>query len=159
MSMVSKAYFRDKRSPTPKSDVVSRVMSANKAKDTAPEIALRKAFWSQGARGYRLHKRVEGTRPDIVFTKQKIAIFVHGCYWHRCPDCKLPLPKNNISFWKQKFERNKQRDKEKTHKLKKAGWKVLVVWECQVTKDSTKLPDQILTGGKILLNTKSVNML
>jgi DNA mismatch endonuclease (patch repair protein) len=77
-------YVRDKRSPVPKNEAVSRVMSANRAKNTKPELLLRKALWQAGARGYRLHyKRVPG-RPDISFVSKKVAIFVNGCYWRRC---------------------------------------------------------------------------
>jgi len=87
-------YIRDKRSPRPRSEAVSRVMSANRAKDTRPEVALRKALRRAGGRGYRLHyKRVPG-RPDIAFVSKRVAVFVNGCYWHRCPKCDLPLPKD-----------------------------------------------------------------
>lgn len=130
-----KKYVRDKRSPVPKSEVVSRVMSANKARDTRPEIILRKTLWREGRRGYRLHKRIGSTRPDIVYPARKTAIFVNGCYWHRCPHCRLPLPKSNSAFWKNKFKRNKKRDKEKEKELRNLGWKVCVVWECQIKQD------------------------
>src|SRR5687768_13013552 len=102
-------YFRDKRSPVPKSEAVSRVMSANRAKNTSPELLLRKAIWQMGFRGYRLHPANVPGRPDIAFTTQKVAIFVMGCFWHRCPKCDYKLPKHNRKFWKQKFERNLER--------------------------------------------------
>ena len=103
-------YIRDKRSPRPRSEAVSRVMSANRAKDTRPEVALRKALRRAGGRGYRLHyKRVPG-RPDIAFVSKRVAVFVNGCYWHRCPKCDLPLPKTNTAFWKAKFDANSARD-------------------------------------------------
>lgn len=122
-------YIRDKRSPRPKSEKVSKVMSSNKAKNTDPELAMRKALCEVGIRNYRLHgKKVIG-RPDVYFSKQKLAIFVHGCFWHHCPQCNLPLPKHNRAFWKAKFERNQERDKKKINDLKKEGWKCLVVWE------------------------------
>ena len=94
-------YIRDKRSPLPKSEAVSRVMSANRAKNTKPEIILRKALWSADLRGYRLHPKNIPGRPDIAFTSKKLAIFVMGCFWHRCPKCGYPLPKNNQQFWKE----------------------------------------------------------
>ena len=106
-------YVRDGRAPIPKSEVTSRVMSSNKAKDTKPEMILRKKLWSSGLRGYRLHLKEVPGRPDIAFPKRKLAIFVHGCFWHRCPHCNLPLPKSNREFWKNKFQRNIQRDKMK----------------------------------------------
>ncbi len=128
-------YSRDKRSPVPKSETVSRVMSANRAKNTSPELTLRKRLWSVGHKGYRLHyKKIPG-RPDITFISKKVAIFVNGCFWHRCPHCSYSLPKTNTDFWKEKFKRNKRRDEEKERELNKRGWKVLVIWECELKKN------------------------
>ena len=107
-------------------------MSANKAKNTKPEIALRKALWSEGYKGYRLNwKRVPG-RPDIAYPGKRIAIFVNGCYWHRCPKCDLPLPKTNTEFWEDKFDKNVKRDKKKKDELLSLDWIVLVFWECDI---------------------------
>src|SRR5688572_12008011 len=111
--MKTRDYIRDKRSPKPKSETVSRVMSANKAKNSKPEVHLRKALWNQGAKGYRLHyKKVPG-RPDICYVSKKVAIFVNGCFWHRCPHCNYQLPKTNTEFWKEKFGKNVNRDLKK----------------------------------------------
>ena len=114
-------YVRDRRSPTPKSETVSRVMSANRAKNTSPELLLRQLLYHSGHRGYRLHRTIrfpswiggvaEGrggrsVRPDIAFTSRKVTIFVMGCFWHRCPKCNYKLPKHNRKFWKAKFDRN-----------------------------------------------------
>jgi DNA mismatch endonuclease (patch repair protein) len=139
-----KEYIRDKRSPEPKDEKTSRVMRANKAKDSGPEILLRKQLWQQGKRGYRLHKRIGNTRPDIVFSKAKVAVFVNGCYWHHCPHCKLPLPKNNTDFWKKKFETNTQRDARKIAELKKMGWKTVTVWECKLKKNVRKETNRVI---------------
>ena len=107
-------------------------MSANRANNTGPELTLRKALWSAGLRGYRLHyKKIPG-RPDIAYVGKKVAIFVHGCYWHRCPKCNYPLPKHNTDFWKAKFDRNVARDTKKKSDLKRLGWKVISVWECDL---------------------------
>lgn len=111
-------------------------MSANRGKDTGPEVALRRALWDAGIRGYRKNWKKAPGRPDIAFPGKKIAIFVHGCYWHGCPVCNFPLPKHNRNFWKEKFERNKKRDVAKVNALKKAGWRVVVVWEHQVRVSS-----------------------
>ena len=138
MKKLKHSYSRDKRSPVPKSDVVSRVMSGNKAKDTKPEILLRKALWNIGLRGYRVHDRSLPGRPDIAFSKQKLAVFVNGCFWHRCPYCKYQLPKNNTEFWKDKFEKNVLRDRAKIDLLKKMGWKTLTIWECELKRDIQK---------------------
>jgi len=116
----------------PLNENVSRVMSSNKAKNTKPELKLRKALFSDGVRGYRLNwKKVPG-RPDIAFPGRKISIFINGCYWHRCPHCELPLPKTNTEFWKEKFDKNIKRDKKKEKELLDLGWTVLVFWECKI---------------------------
>ncbi len=131
----SKVYIRDGRAPIPEKEATSRVMSANKAKNTKPEITLRKALFNNGLRGYRLHwKKVPG-RPDTAYPSKKIAIFVNGCFWHRCPCCKPSFPKSNVDFWKDKFKKNKVRDRRKKRELQKEGWKVFVFWECQISKD------------------------
>ncbi|MBK6399777.1 MAG: very short patch repair endonuclease [Bacteroidetes bacterium] len=132
MKSVKKEYVRDKRSPKPLNRSVSKVMSSNKAMNTKPELKLRRAIWNKGLRGYRLHWKVLPGSPDIAFSKQKVAIFVNGCFWHRCPICNLTLPKTNSIFWKDKFNRNVERDKRKSKELKKAGWISIVIWECQV---------------------------
>ena len=107
-------------------------MSSNKAKNTKPELKLRKALYADGIRGYRLNwKKVPG-RPDIAFPGRKISIFINGCYWHRCPYCELSLPKTNTDFWREKFEKNIKRDKKKEKELLDLGWIVLVFWECKI---------------------------
>lgn len=128
-------YIRDGRAPIPEKESTSRVMSANKAKNTTPEILLRKYLWKNGIRGYRLHWKNAPGRPDITFPGRKIAIFVNGCFWHRCPYCNPSLPKSNTDFWEKKFARNKARDKKKIEDLKKLGWRTLVIWECQIKDD------------------------
>jgi len=107
-------------------------MSANRAQNTKPELLLRQALWRSGHRGYRLHyKKIPG-RPDITFVGKKVAIFVHGCFWHRCPKCAYTLPKNNSAFWQAKFDRNVERDAQKRRDLQRLGWKVITVWECDL---------------------------
>lgn len=126
-----------KLGPSPKacSATVIKVMKANKAKNTKPEVILRKALWAHHIRGYRLNwKKVPGS-PDIVFPKRKIAIFVNGCFWHRCPTCNLPLPKSNTEFWETKFKRNIERDQIKIKRLEELSWTVLVIWECSINND------------------------
>ncbi|MEO6524385.1 MAG: very short patch repair endonuclease [Mucilaginibacter sp.] len=126
--------MRDKRSPVPKHANVSKVMSANKAKNTKPEITLRRALWNSNIKGYRLNwKKVPG-RPDIAFPGKKLAIFVMGCFWHRCPICANPLPKHNTDFWANKFDKNVTRDEKKKDELVKLGWRVITVWECELKR-------------------------
>lgn len=121
-------------SPTATSQSVSKAMKGNKPKDTNPELVARKFLRDAGFRGYRLNYKGISGRPDICFVGKKIAIFVHGCFWHRCTKCAKPLPKTNIEFWKRKFELNVLRDQKKIESLENMGWNVFVVWECQLKK-------------------------
>lgn len=141
--IVQREYIRDSRSPIPKNSITSKVMSANKAKDTKPELILRKALWKSGVRGYRLHSRDLVGRPDISFPSKKVAIFVNGCFWHRCPHCDLPLPRSNTKFWEDKFLKNKERDIRKVEQLSNIGWVSLVLWECQIRKDIEHCIDEV----------------
>jgi DNA mismatch endonuclease (patch repair protein) len=151
MGADSKIYSRDKRSPIPKNEVTSKVMSAIRAKDTKPELLLRRSLWQKGIRGYRLHwKKVPG-RPDIAFPGKKIAIFINGCYWHRCPYCDLPLPKNNAAFWSNKFSKNTERDKAKVEALRKLGWDTVTIWECEL---KTNIKSQIEKIEKLIYGKK-----
>lgn len=131
-------YIRDGRAPIPKNESTSIVMRSNKANNTKPEILLRKALWKNNIRGYRLNYKKAPGRPDISFVSKKVAVFVHGCYWHRCPICNLCIPKSNSIFWKNKFEKNTERDERKNKELIEQGWKVLVLWECELKKDINK---------------------
>lgn len=133
-----KKYVRDKRSPAPKSEAVSRVMSKNKSKDTKPELLLRKKLWEEGIKGYRLHRKDLPGKPDIAFVSKRLAIFVNGCFWHRCPHCQYKLPKTNRDFWKNKFENNIARDLRAFDRLKEMNWKSITIWECEL-KDKEKL--------------------
>lgn len=129
---MNKVYLRDGRSPIPKSEITSKVMSSIHAKNTKPEIALRKEMWKSGLSGYRLHWKKAAGKPDIAYPKRKLAIFVNGCYWHRCPHCNPSSPKTHKKFWERKFAKNIERDQRKTNELRKAGWSVITVWECQI---------------------------
>lgn len=127
--------------PAPKatSVAVSRSMRANKAKDTGPELALRRLLRARGLTGYKTTwKHVPG-RPDIVFPSARVAIFLNGCYWHRCPHCRPRLPRTNTAFWKRKFRLNKERDRRKTRELRKLGWRVSTVWECYLRRRPRRL--------------------
>ncbi len=136
-------FLRDGRAPSPISIVTSKVMSANKGKNTGPELLLRRALWSASIRGYRVHLKYLPGRPDIVFSRKKIAIFVHGCFWHRCPLCMARTPRTHEEFWKAKFTRNAERDEEVLKDLKTLGWTTMVVWECEVRKDVGSIVNRI----------------
>ena len=103
---------------------------------------LREAGYS----GYRLHWRIDDEegryvcRPDITYPGRKLAIFVHGCFWHRCPTCNLGLPKTNQDYWREKFERNVERDKRKESALLDLSWRVHTIWECEVESAEVLLP-------------------
>jgi len=136
-------YIRDKRSPEPSSSIASKVMSSIQAKNTKPEIIFRKLLWKNGIRGYRLHWKNVAGRPDISFPGKKIAIFINGCYWHRCPKCNLPIPKSNAAFWESKFHKNVRRDKEKREILESLGWMVFVFWECEIKENPFPLIKEV----------------
>lgn len=119
-------------------------MSLIRAKDTKPEMAVRRLVHSLGYR-YRLHRRDLPGCPDLVFSIRCKVIFVHGCFWHRHPDstCKLArLPKSREEFWVPKLESNASRDRRNEMALKAKGWDVLVIWECE-TKDQALLERKI----------------
>jgi DNA mismatch endonuclease (patch repair protein) len=141
--LLGKTFIRDGRAPIPLKEITSIVMSSNKARNTRPEIRLRKVFWHSGLRGYRLHAKNVPGRPDIAFISKKIAVFVNGCFWHRCPHCNLPLPKTNQDFWKNKFECNLERDNRKIKELKKLGWKTIVIWECEIKTNVTTIVEKL----------------
>lgn len=137
-------YKRDKRSPTPKSSIVSKVMSANKGKNSKPELALRKELCRHGVRGYRLHFTKIPGNPDIVWVGIRRAIFVHGCFWHRCPTCAYPIPKTNREYWEAKFSRNIARDKRNILRLNELGWSVLIIWECEIKQNLSKAVRRVI---------------
>lgn len=110
----------------------SRMMSGIRGKNTAPELLVRKYLHGRGLR-FRLHAKNLPGKPDLVFPKYKAVVFVHGCFWHQHPRCKLAtMPASNVEFWKQKLGANRERDQRNKRMLKALGWSVLTVWECQL---------------------------
>jgi len=110
----------------------SRMMSGIRSKDTKPEMTVRKYLHAKGFR-YRLHTRDLPGSPDLVLPKYRTAIFVHGCFWHRHPGCRYTTtPASNVERWAQKFKANTERDARKQAALEEAGWRVIVVWECEL---------------------------
>ena len=140
---MKRSYLRDGRAPLPYSKSTSKVMSANRAKNTQPELILRKALSREGISGYRLNWKKAPGRPDIAFPARRIAIFINGCFWHSCPYCHPSLPRSHTGFWKRKFENNRRRDKEKTTQLRREGWKVLTIWECRLKKDPRRAINRV----------------
>ena len=119
----------------------SRLMSGIKAKDTKPEMAIRKMLHAAGFR-YRLHdKRLPG-KPDLVLPKYRTAVFVHGCFWHGHESCSLfRIPKSKTEFWEEKISQNIKRDSRHISELLAHGWRVLVIWEC-ATKGANKMTSE-----------------
>lgn len=112
----------------------SEVMSRIRGKNTKPEMILRSHLFRQGFR-FRVHQKDLPGNPDIVLPKYQMAIFVHGCFWHYHKDCREGrIPSTNSKFWKEKLERNVNRDKANIKALRKGSWKVHVVWECEIEK-------------------------
>jgi DNA mismatch endonuclease, patch repair protein len=115
-------------------------MALVRSRDTKPELRVRRYLHAGGLR-YRLHQRVATARPDLVFPARRTVVFVHGCIWHRHPDPACPLtrtPKSRIDFWTAKFAGNVARDARQQAALAEAGWRVLVIWECQ-TNNAARL--------------------
>ena len=127
-------------------------MSRIKGRDTKPEDYVRKSLFARGYRYSKNDKRLPGT-PDIVLPKYKTVVFVNGCFWHKHEGCKYFVwPKNNAEFWKEKINKNVQRDRTVTDTLEKSGWKVIVIWECELR---SKMREQ--TMDKLVLELEGMN--
>jgi DNA mismatch endonuclease, patch repair protein len=124
-------------------DKRSRIMRSVKSKNSGPEMVLRRSLHRLGFR-YRIHCADLPGKPDIVFTKRKKIIFVHGCFWHGHGCGKGRLPKSNVEFWRDKIERNIVRDAAAREHLENAGWKVLTVWQCEL-RDPSFVQDKVLS--------------
>ena len=116
---------------------VHKSMQGNKRKDTKPELLVRERLREAGLGGYRLQWKAPG-RPDVAWPGKKVCLFINGCFWHRCPHCHPSTPAKNIEYWEAKFARNVERDEKNLSILKADGWKVHVVWECQLKKKTRK---------------------
>lgn len=117
-------------------------MSRIRSKDTQPEKLVRSALRRLGYRFRTYPPKLPG-KPDIVIARRRLLIFVHGCFWHRHRACEFAYtPKSRVSFWQKKFRENVERDRKKANELKKLGWRVSVIWECE-TKDFARLERKI----------------
>lgn len=123
----------------------SDIMSKISCKNTKPEILVRKFLFSKGFR-YRINVKTLPGKPDIVLPKYKIAIFVNGCFWHGHICKKGGLPSSNIDFWREKILKNKLRDNKNQAQLTLLGWKVIVIWQCEISK----IDNRIETLNKLL---------
>lgn len=130
MTATARATRHDPLTPAERSELMARVRSV----DTKPEMLVRRLVHRLGYR-YRLHDRSIPGSPDLVFKGKKKVIFVNGCFWHRhrCANGRR-IPKSRVAFWTTKFEENVKRDRRVERALRRAGWRILLVWECQARK-------------------------
>ena len=126
------------RTPRSISASVSKSMRANISSGTRPELLLSKLLRK------KISKNDLPGSPDFVFPRKKMVVFLHGCFWHRCPQCAFDLPKRNRQFWAAKFERNVARDRHVKRELRSMGWKVIEVWEHELKQDPTRVKEKIL---------------
>ncbi len=124
----------DERELVRRRAAIKKSMKGNKRANTKPELLVRQRLRAAGLTGYRLEWKVPG-KPDIAFPGRKIAIFVNGCFWHRCPKCNPSQPKRNVEFWEAKFRRNVERDRAAVAALTQMGWTPITIWECELKKD------------------------
>ncbi len=122
-------------SPPASNYAVHKSMQGNKRANTKPELLVRERLRKAGLTGYRLQWKAPG-HPDIAWPGKRVAIEVRGCFWHRCPHCNPSTPKKNTEYWEAKFARNTERDAENVRKLEEMGWRVHVIWECQLKKNA-----------------------
>lgn len=121
----------------------SRMMAGIKSKNTKPELIMRKGLFARGLR-FRLHMKELPGKPDLVFPKYKIVLFVHGCFWH-AHDCHLfKIPSSNQEFWQKKLTGNMERDIVQQEKLRQAGWRVLTVFECELKGQPAPVVERLL---------------
>jgi DNA mismatch endonuclease, patch repair protein len=131
--------------------VRSRIMGTVGQRNTGPELVVRKALHRLGIR-FRLYRKSLPGTPDIVLPGRRVAILVHGCFWHRHQGCaKATTPKSRVDFWSAKFARNVERDSDNARKLAALGWRVVVIWECE-TKDLDYLDERLLA--ELQLNSR-----
>jgi DNA mismatch endonuclease (patch repair protein) len=125
------------------------MMAGIRGVDTKPELAVRQWLTRAGIR-YRLHRKDLPGRPDVCIAGRRLALFVHGCFWHRHPGCRLAYtPKSNVERWQAKFDENVARDALKAAALEAAGWRVAVIWECEVRSGAyeARLGEILRPGG------------
>lgn len=133
--------------PLASSPAVSAVMKGNKRVGTRPELRLRSALHAMGLRfrkDYSIRAGEVRARPDIVFTRRRLAVFVDGCFWHRCPDHGHVPGGQNAAYWQQKLEGNRLRDQRQSAALREDGWIVLRIWEHTATADAAEAVQGIL---------------
>ena len=124
---------------SPSSAGVRASMKANRAKGTSAETRLADILRSKGLNGFVANDPELPGSPDFSFRVERVAVFVNGCFWHRCPYCNPNFPKSNCEYWAAKFQRNRLRDRQNRSDLREMGWKPVVVWECKLAKDAARV--------------------
>jgi DNA mismatch endonuclease, patch repair protein len=119
-------------------DARSKLMSRVRGTNTAPEMTVRRALHAVGYR-FRLHRRDLAGKPDIVMSRYRTAVFVHGCFWHGHSCKRRQMPQTNEEFWRQKISRNRERDDAATESLRQSGWRVMTIWQCELHTGLTEL--------------------
>ena len=120
----------------------SENMSRIRSRDTGPELAVRRTAYRMGFR-FRLYRRDLPGTPDLTFPRHRLAVFVHGCFWHRHSGCRFAYsPKSRVEFWMKKFKQNVTRDRRNRAALQNLGWRVAVIWECE-TRDTSIIEDRL----------------
>lgn len=135
VNMLVRMGEEDEQALVKRRAAVRKSMQGNKRRDTKPELLVRQRLRAAGLTGYRLDWAKAPGRPDIAFPGRRIAIFVNGCYWHRCPHCNPSMPSKNVEFWEAKFRRNVERDKRALAELEELGWCAITIWECELKRD------------------------
>jgi DNA mismatch endonuclease (patch repair protein) len=134
-------------------NVRSYVMSRIRGRNTSAELLLRRSLWASGLRGYRIHGRLPGS-PDICWKSLHLAVFVDGCFWHKCPMCKIRTPLNNRNYWQSKLKRNQLRDRRVDRTLGELGWTIIRFWEHEVRQTPSKCVRQVKITHKALLKSR-----
>lgn len=122
-------------------------MSRIRGRNTKPEIILRKLLFSKGYRGYRINTKLIG-KPDVVYNKYRVAIFVDGCFWHKCPKC-FQKPETNEKFWNEKISANVKRDEKVNNMLHQSNWVVIRIWEHEIMRNPEKCCARIINKLKM----------
>ena len=131
----------------------SAIMSRVRSKNTGPELTVRRALHQEGYR-FRIHRSDLPGKPDLVFPRYRVAVFVHGCFWHRHGCKRSTMPKSNVEYWADKFRRNVERDCRAVQELEGLGWKTAVIWECDLEAGMDLLANELSEIKSTSLSTR-----